>query len=93
MVALSHGRSGAHIRFLAVSEDGFQGHRTGLKLMFFDISLLKLFPLPHTYGYFLFNENIHSCRSSTEPCFCNYKWHKICNFRRNASDHNEFNDR
>ena len=35
MVALSHGRSGAHIRFLAVSEVGFLGHRTGLKLTFF----------------------------------------------------------
>ena len=53
--------SGVHIRFLAVSEVGFIGHRTGLKLMFFDISLFKLSPPPHTYGYFLLNESNHCC--------------------------------
>ena len=39
-------RSGAHIRFLAVSEVGI--FRTGLKLMLFDISLFILFPPSRT---------------------------------------------
>ena len=37
-------RSGAYIRFLAVSEIGFLGHRAGLKLTFSKISLFKLLP-------------------------------------------------
>ena len=52
---------GAHIRFLAVSEVGFLGHRKGLKLIFSNVSLFKLLPCHIHTDIFSLNENIHSC--------------------------------